>query len=85
MPRFFFHLADVRQGRDDDGVELPDAASAREEATAFLGEVLKHDPRVLRRDGPFRVEVTDATGRLLWTVVTNVVDATEPALRLVKD
>ena len=32
MPRFFFHLYDDIVARDEDGLELPDAEAARQEA-----------------------------------------------------
>ena len=85
MPRYFFNLADGRRERDDQGLELPDDAAAKIAATAFAGEILKDSPRSIWNTGPVRVDVTNATGTLLWTVLTLGIDAPRPRPMLVRD
>ena len=42
MPRFFFNVTtDDRLDRDLEGTELPDAATARVEATQCFGEMIR--------------------------------------------
>jgi hypothetical protein len=63
MPRFFFHLYDDVIAQDEEGLDLPDVAAAREQALfsaralvaeqALLGSIkLRH-----------RIEVEDENGR----------------------
>lgn len=78
MPRYFFHSADGTRNWDEAGVELSDDQVARVEAIRLTGAILKDEPEVLR-DQDFRVEVTDVTKRLLFTIITLAVDA--PAVR----
>lgn len=41
MPRFFFHVHDGREIRDEVGVELKDLAQARKQAIIASGEMLR--------------------------------------------
>ena len=78
MPRYYFHAVDRTRERDLDGVDLPDDHAAQQTASAYAGERLKDAPGRLWKDGTARVEVTNGSGVLLWTVVTIVVDAPRP-------
>jgi len=40
MPRYFFHLEECGEFRDDHGMELPDEDTARRHGVAMLGQVL---------------------------------------------
>jgi len=51
MPRYFFDLHDGTVFRDEQGVELPDLAAAREEATRALADTVQDE---LPRDGDDR-------------------------------
>lgn len=75
MPRYFFHTADGGRCRDRSGTPLPDDAAARAAAIRFAGDVLSDEPDLLRDGKDFRVEVTDEQGVLLFTIVTQTVDA----------
>ncbi|WP_430648613.1 DUF6894 family protein [Bradyrhizobium manausense] len=65
MKRYYFDIRDGGQFiRDDEGVELPDIESARQEATAALSEI----SRECGRGGPqhrMAVEVRDDRGPVL--------------------
>lgn len=78
MPRYFFHSADGHREPDLDGVELPDDRAAQRAAVQLLGAALEDDPDLVWRKGQWRVEVTDQTGRLRWTVMAIAVDAPGP-------
>lgn len=75
MPRYFFHTADGSYARDTDGTELPDHRSARKEAIKYAGSVLTHDPDLLWDGRDFRVEVTDESDLVLFTVIMLAVDS----------
>lgn len=78
MPRYHFHSADGHRNPDLEGVELPDDRAAQRAAVAYLGAALEDDPDMLWRKGNWRVEVTDETGRLKWTVMAMAIDAPGP-------
>ena len=78
MPRFYFNSADGGCDRDDEGVELADAAGARSEAIRYAGAVMRDNPDVIWDGHDFRVEVLDEDRRLVSTVVTLAVDAPDP-------
>lgn len=68
MPRFFFHLYDDRVSIDEEGLNLPDEAAARDTALSCAremacAEVLKGH---LRLD--HRIEVEDEAGRTVATL-----------------
>lgn len=75
MPRYFFHSADGHRNPDTEGVELPNDRAAQRAAVAYLGAALEDDPEMLWHKGNWRVEVTDETGRLKWTVMVMAIDA----------
>lgn len=41
MPRYFFHVIDGREIRDEEGTELPNIYVAQAEAICLCGEVLR--------------------------------------------
>jgi hypothetical protein len=63
MPIFYFHLYDEQIARGEEGLELPDLASARERARfdtrALIAEQAMNGEINLRH----RIEVEDAGGR----------------------
>lgn len=75
MPKFFFHTADGKRDRDRHGLDLPDMATARVEGIRYAGAVIADQPKLLWDGHDFRVEVTDADGSLLFTIITLAVDA----------
>jgi len=81
MPRYYFHCADGHREPDLEGTVLTNDEAAQHAAIAFAGEVLKGNPTELWQKGQWRVEVTDAQGVLLFTVITLAVDAPKPLKR----
>lgn len=75
MPRYFFHTADGSRARDTEGTVLDDQSSARAEAIRFLGDCMREAPNVLGQGRDFRVEVTDGTDMLLFTIIALAIDA----------
>lgn len=71
MQRFYFHLrtADGEQIRDDEGMELPSVAAARDEAIASAREMIAND---VKNDGRVpdgrTFEIMDEEGSLLETL-----------------
>lgn len=63
MPHYHFH---VPNGRDEDGVDLPDIQSALAEALRFLGEMLRDTARRAGTGTEWSVEVTDESGMSLF-------------------
>jgi len=79
MPRYHFHCADGSREPDVDGIELANDEAAQQEAVALAGQILKDDPKLIWNKGQWRVEVTDDSNMLLFTVVTLAMDAPRPA------
>jgi hypothetical protein len=75
MPHYFFNTANGARERDDQGIDLPNDATARVEAIRFAGSVLSDEPDLLWDGQEFRVEVADAEGTLLFTIKMAAVDA----------
>ena len=69
MPRFYFHLHNDIDVRDDEGVELADVLAARAyaktNARQLMGEMLKEEGRISLHH---RIDIEDATGLVLDTV-----------------
>ena len=68
MPRFYFHTDDDDPQSDAEGLDLPDVATARREATLAAGDLLRERADRLWDDGPLRLFVTDADGLLLFLI-----------------
>jgi hypothetical protein len=66
VPRFFFHLCDDVDVPDDEGVELPDLAAAREHARRqvlnLIGENVKEQGRIVLHH---RLDIEDEQGAVL--------------------
>jgi hypothetical protein len=62
MPRYFFHLHNDLETRDEEGLELPDLAAAQkiaeQEARAMAAQSVANG----RLDLKHSIEVTDASG-----------------------
>jgi hypothetical protein len=63
MPRFFFHIFDDIVLTDDEGIELPDADTAKREALAAARAMICDQVRKGRLVLGHRVEVDDEQGR----------------------
>lgn len=66
MPRYFFHTEDGCGFQDNEGSELPDDHTARNEAVALLAALVRDDPDGFWAHPAFRLEVADAAGRTLF-------------------
>ena len=78
MKIYHFNCVDGARIPDTEGISLPDDQTAQVEAVRFAGEVLQSEPHMLWEKGQWRVEVTDAHGLLLFTVIMIAVDAPKP-------
>ncbi|UIY45679.1 DUF6894 family protein [Methylobacterium radiotolerans] len=66
MPRFYFHVFDGKDQRDDLGAELPDFDAARVVAIRFAGEILKDEAHQIALGHEWRMDVTDASDMILF-------------------
>ena len=69
MPRYHLH---IRNGHgltpDEEGRELADEAAARDEALKGIRSIAAEEVREGRLDLAGRIDVTDADGRLLFSI-----------------
>ena len=68
MPRYFFNIMDGRPVVDREGMELPDAAAARKEATRYAIDLARRRSEVGGRNDVENVVVTDEHGAEVLTV-----------------
>ena len=68
MPRYFFHIHDSASLIDQEGTELPDLRSARDQAIETAGAILRENPDSLWAGTPWCMEVEDEEGRILFTL-----------------
>ena len=73
--RYFFNEFDGAYKADDAGLELPSLDDARLEAVRYAGEVMRDHPTLIWKGDDFRVEVTDESQLMLFTVIVVAVDA----------
>ena len=80
MVRFYFHIQMREKILPDlDGIELPDIATATDEALLTLREMLADAIRTGNKNMPDRLIITDSVGREL--AVVSLADALPKALR----
>jgi hypothetical protein len=75
MPRFHFNIRNGSFGPDESGTDLPDLQSARVQAIAFTGELLKDHSRAFWESADWQMTVTDDRGLVLFTVHVLATDA----------
>ena len=69
MPLYFFHLRNkVVDVEDEEGVFLPSLEKAREVALRAARDTLCQDMRTGVLDLRFRIEVTNAAGKVVHTI-----------------
>jgi|HubBroStandDraft_6_1064221.scaffolds.fasta_scaffold420289_2 hypothetical protein len=68
MPRYFFNVMNGRPLVDKDGIELPDAAAARREATKYAVDLVRKRAGLNAPDEVGNVVVTDERGAEVLTV-----------------
>lgn len=79
MARYFFHVHDGKDLCDEEGTELPTIEAARSEAARYAGMLLQNPDGDLWSGEPWRMDVTNESGLLLFTLMFLATDA--PALR----
>lgn len=72
---YFFNLAGAEYDSDVVGVDLPSMHEARLMAAKVAGELLKDRPGLAWTGEELRVEVTDASQLVLFTVIILGVDS----------
>jgi hypothetical protein len=69
MRRYFFHLYNDVEARDEEGVEMPNIGAARmaalRDARFTIGETIKAEGRFV---GDHRIDIEDAEGNVLETI-----------------
>ena len=68
MPRYYFHLHNDLLARDEEGRELPDLATAREEAIRGARDLIAEDIRRGKVTLSHWIEIEDDAGQRLLTV-----------------
>jgi hypothetical protein len=68
VPRYFFSVMNGQPVLDEQGVELPDAAAARREATKYASDLLSRQSGWIRRNAVKDIVVTDERGQEVLTV-----------------
>ena len=66
MPRFYFHVRDGADIRDEVGTELPDIDAARNQAIASSSEMIWDLGRKFRLAEVWQMTVTDENGQELF-------------------
>lgn len=72
--RYFFNLAGAVHDPDDVGHDFATLSDARIEAARFAGEYLRDRPELVWMGEEFRIEVTEKSGRVLFTFIAVGVD-----------
>ena len=75
MPRYFFHFRDGQTPPDAEGTEFSSLEAVRVEAVRLAGEALKWHAQTFWNEGEWTLEVTDHTGRTLFTLYFTAVEA----------
>lgn len=68
MPRYFFHVIDGREIRDEEGTELPNIYVAQAEAICLCGEVLREMGGRFWNGTEWRLEVEDEQAQVLFVL-----------------
>jgi Domain of unknown function (DUF6894) len=68
MPRYYFNIMDGRPVVDREGMDLPDAAAARKEATRYAIDLVRRRSELRGRNEVENVVVTDERGAEVLTV-----------------
>ena len=74
MPRFFFHLHDGVESRDEEGIELPNAAVALQRAALAARKMAAENVLSGRLGLDHRIVVEDENGRHVGTLQLGDVD-----------
>lgn len=75
MQRYFFNVRDGVSHPDAIGQEFAALADARAAAVRFAADVMRDEIEALLRGEDWRVELVDADGELLFSVIVATVGA----------
>lgn len=75
MPRYFFTVRKDSHEPDSVGVDLPDIATAQEEAASLMGQEMRDHPSHIWNDEEWHVEVADERGLILFTLYSAAIRA----------
>lgn len=76
MPRYLFHVHDEKNILDEEGIDLPDLATAQMEAVRLAGGMLLDDASLVHTHAGWHVSVEDLNGSPLLRVEVNIIDLT---------
>jgi hypothetical protein len=68
MPKFFFSCEGYNNFADETGTELPDLATARQEAVRLAGQLMDDHPREISEASRWRVIVRSDVGETLFAI-----------------
>lgn len=68
MPKYYFHLTNDVERRDDAGVVLDDLHAAQCHAVKLIADVLCKQPELFWKSDMYRVSIADDRGLLLLSV-----------------
>ena len=75
MARYFFNICKDGRPADRAGFELQDLAHARREASRQMAEEMKAQTDQFLQDEEWRIEISDETGLILFTVFGTAVQS----------
>ena len=78
MPRYYFHVRDGLYSPDEDGTDLPDLQSAKRQAVAVAGELLRDSKSGFSNEEDWQLDVVGETGSRLLILRFHVVDLSPP-------
>lgn len=68
MPRFFFHLYNDVIAMDEEGIALPDLATAKDAAIVNIRDILAAEAKEGRIALQHRIDIADETGAVVAVV-----------------
>jgi hypothetical protein len=80
MPKYYFHIDDGSEVRDDDGTELRDLTAAKCEAAKLAGELICHAALEFWNHQKLNVTVTDGAALILFTI--HMIGIEAPSIRV---
>ena len=82
MPRYHFQFHDGQAHPDPDGIELPGIEAARTHAVRYFGDLLRTEAGAFGPADEWRMEVSDESGLLLFTL--HFLGMNAPALDIIQ-
>lgn len=73
MPNYFFHVFDDYASTDKEGIWCEGPGEAMQEAIRLAGEILQEVGARFPDGSPWRMEVHDDAGSLIFTLLLNLI------------